>query len=212
MRALLGVLNETRHPFSIVTKNALICRDLDLLKSAAAGNRVRVAISVTTLDPVLARRMEPRASAPEKRLTAIRTLADAGVPVSVLIAPIIPALTDNEIEAITARAAEAGARAAGSVLLRLPLEIKDLFREWLEAHYPDRAERVLSLVRQTRDGRLNDPDFGSRMRGTGPYAEMIRTRLALARRRHGLDRRTLGEMDCTAFTPPRKPSAQMDLF
>jgi DNA repair photolyase len=212
MRGLLQVLRDCSHPFSIVTKNALICRDLDLIAPAGQANQARVMLSVTTLDRGLANKMEPRASTPEKRLDAIRRLSDAGVPTGVLVAPIIPAVNDHEIEEIVTRAAEAGATSAGHVLLRLPLEIEDLFKEWLATHMPDRAERVLSLIRQSHGGQLYRSNFGERMRGSGPYADMIATRMKLARKKLGLDRRTLAMMDCTAFTPPQKPSAQLSLL
>lgn len=211
-RGLLRVLNEARHPYTIVTKNALVCRDLDLLVPAARENRVRVMLSVTTLDRHLANKMEPRASTPEKRIAAIRRLTEAGVPTGVLVAPVIPALNDHEIETILERVVEAGAVSAGYVMLRLPLEIKDLFQEWLHAHYPDRAERVLSLIRQSRDGALNQAQFGKRMRGTGPFADLIANRFRLARRRLGLDTRRQSDLDCSAFIAPRLPSPQMDLF
>lgn len=211
-RSLLEVLAETKHPFSIVTKNALVLRDLDLIAPAARERRAKVILSVTTLDRHLANKMEPRASTPTKRLHAIRELAAAGVPTGVLVAPIIPAINDHEMEEITARCVELGARSAGYVMLRLPLEIKDLMREWLEAHYPDRADRVFSLIRQTRNGGLYQAEFGKRMRGTGPYADMIAKRFSLIRKRHDLDGRSLDGLDCNAFIPPRKASAQMDLF
>lgn len=211
-RGLLRVLNEARHPYTIVTKNALVCRDLDLLVPAARENRVRVMMSVTTLDRHLANKMEPRASTPEKRIAAIRRLSEAGIPTGVLVAPVIPGLNDHEIEDILERVVSAGAGSAGYVMLRLPLEIKDLFQEWLKAHYPDRAERVLSLMRQSRDGALNHAEFGKRMRGTGPIADLIANRFRLARRRHGLDKRRQSDLDCTAFVPPRRPSPQLDLF
>jgi DNA repair photolyase len=210
-RALLEVLAACGHPFTIVTKNALVTRDLDIIGPAARADRARATLSVTTLDRGLANKMEPRASTPEKRLDAIKRLADAGVEVGVLVAPIIPAVNDHEIEAILDRAKEAGATAAGFVMLRLPLEIKDLVREWLEAHVPDRADRVLSLVRQTRGGALYQSEFGARMKGTGPYAEMIAKRFRLARKKLGLDQRRQ-DLDCSGFVPPRKPSRQMDLF
>lgn len=211
-RGLLSVLNEARHPYTIVTKNALVCRDLDLLVPAARENRVRVTISVTTLDRHLANKMEPRASTPEKRIAAIRRLVEAGVPTGVLVAPIIPALNDHEMEEILDRVVAAGASSAGYVMLRLPLEIRDLFHEWLTVHYPDRAERVLSLMRQSRNGSLYQAEFGKRMRGTGPIADLIADRFRLARRRHGLDNRRQSDLDCAAFVAPRRPSPQMDLF
>jgi len=187
-RSILEVLVQCRHPVTIVTKSAAVTRDLDLLAAMAVDGLARVALSVTTLDPALARTLEPRAAAPHRRLEALRTLSAAGVPTSVMVAPVIPALNDHEIEAVLEAAAAAGTLQAGYVLLRLPHEVKELFTAWLEAHAPLRAERVLALVRQCRGGRLNDPTFGRRMRGEGAYAELIAKRFALATRRLGLDR------------------------
>jgi DNA repair photolyase len=187
-RAVLEVLVETRHPFVITTKGAGILRDLDLLARAAAQGLVRVAVSVTTLDPELARTMEPRAAAPWRRLEVIRTLAAAGVPVGANLSPVIPGLNDHEIERVAAAVARAGATRLDGILLRLPYEVKDLFADWLAEHYPARAARVLSLLRQCRAGRLNDPRFGHRMRGSGPLADLLAARFARARARHGLDR------------------------
>jgi len=185
-RRILEVLADYRHPVGIVTKSNLILRDLDILAPMASEGLVRVAVSVTTLDRTLARRMEPRAPTPGKRVDAIRELAAAGVPATVLNAPILPALNDHEIEKVLEAAAEAGAGAAGYVLLRLPLEIKDLFADWLETHYPDRAARVMSLVRQTRGGKMYQPEWGKRQLGTGAYAEQIAKRFKLACRRYRL--------------------------
>ncbi len=187
-RAILAVLLETRHPFAITTKGAGILRDLDLLAEAARLGLVRVDVSVTTLDPVLARRMEPRAAAPWRRLEVIGALARAGVPVAANHSPVIPGLNDHEIERIAAAVAAAGASRLNWILLRLPHEVKDLFTAWLREHYPERAARVLSLLRQCRGGRLDDPRFGHRMRGSGPLAELLAARFARARARHGLDR------------------------
>jgi len=198
------VLAECNHPVGIVTKSALVTRDIDILAPMAAKRLARVALSVTTLDRELARTLEPRASTPPKRLDAIRALAAAGIPTSVMVAPIIPALTDAEMESILEAAREAGADGAGYVLLRLPLEIKDLFIEWLEAHAPDKARRVLDLVRSVRDGRLNDPSFGSRMRGQGPYAELINQRFHLATKRLGYRERDW-RFDLSLFKRPAKP-------
>jgi DNA repair photolyase len=202
-RAILEVLAETRHPVGLITKSARIVRDADLLADLARDRLVSVHVSVTTLQPDLARRMEPRASAPHRRLWAIAALARGGVPVGVNLAPVIPGLNDHEIEAVIAAAAEAGARTAGSILVRLPHEVKELFVAWLAEHYPDRAARVLSLIRQCRDGRLNDPEFGSRMRGSGPLAELLRQRFRAACRRHGLDKRDLA-LRTDLFRPPRE--------
>ena len=208
-RGVIEVLSRFSHPFSIITKSALIGRDLDLLAPMAALDLVRVAISVTTLDRKLARVMEPRAATPERRLDALRALSGAGVPTAVMFAPVIPGLNDHELEAVLERAAEAGAATAGYTVLRLPREIKDLFREWLAANLPDRAERVMSLVRQMRGGK--DPQWGLRMKGEGPIAEMIGQRFRIARRRFGLDR-TLPPMEIDRFHVPPRAGDQLDLF
>ncbi len=186
-RSVLQVLSDCRHPVAITTKSALVLRDLDLLVPMAREGRCAVLISVTTLDADLARRMEPRAAAPLRRLEVIGALAEAGVPVGVLVSPVIPGFTDADLERILDRAAAAGATRAGSLLIRLPLEVKDLFEDWLRVHYPERADKVLSLIRQCRDGRLYDPRFGARMTGTGPVAELLAERFRLAVRRLGLD-------------------------
>jgi DNA repair photolyase len=188
-RGCLEVLAEFRNPFGIVTKNHLVTRDIDLLAPMAAINAAAVFLSVTTLDPELARVMEPRASAPEARLRAIRELTAAGVRVGVMVAPIIPGLNDHEIPAILAAVKEAGARTAAYVMLRLPFAIKDLFSEWLEHHFPERKAKVLGRLRELRDGRLYDSRFGSRMRGDGPIADMVRDVFHLHRARLGLDER-----------------------
>jgi DNA repair photolyase len=188
-RKVVGVLARHHHPLTIVTKSAGVLRDLDLLAPMAEQALAAVAVSITTLDPALARRMEPRAAAPHRRLEAIRALAAAGIPTVVMVAPIIPGLTDHEIERIMAQAAAAGAWRASYTLLRMPHEIKELFANWLLHHAPLKKERVLALHRQCRGGRLNDPRFGHRMRGEGTYAELIAGRFRLARRRLGLDRR-----------------------
>jgi len=210
-RRILEVLARCDHPVSIVTKSALILRDLDILAPMAERGLASAMISVTTLERGLARRLEPRAATPARRLEAIRALAAAGVPAGVMVAPVIPGLTDHEIEPIVEAAGEAGARCAGLTLLRLPLEIKDLFREWLATHAPLRAAHVERLVRETRQGRLNDARFGSRMRGTGPYAEQIERRFALACKRFGIAR-DLPALDATRFRKPSVPSAQLTLF
>jgi DNA repair photolyase len=209
-RSILEVLAEARHPVSIVTKSALVCRDLDLLAAMARDRLANVYLSITTLDRHLARTLEPRASAPHRRLEAVRALASAGVPAGVMVAPIIPALTDPEIETILEAAAAAGASSAGYVLLRLPHEVKELFAAWLEAHVPGRARHVLSLVRQCREGRLNDRAFGSRMRGQGVFAELIAQRFRKAVHRLGLDRRQLPQRT-DLFRPPAT-DGQLDLF
>ena len=213
-RGILEVLAETRHPVTLVTKSALVLRDLDLLTEMARGNRVHVAISITTLDADLARTMEPRAASPRRRLAVIAALAAAGVPTAVLAAPLIPALADHELEAILAAAREAGAMSAGYILLRLPHEVKPLFRAWLDEHQPARAEYVYSLMRQLHGGKEYDSAFGQRQRGSGPLAEIIAQRFRIAARRLGLDAPS-APLDTTAFSPPRKlPPAtpQMTLF
>lgn len=187
-RSILEVLREFNHPVGIVTKSALILRDLDILAPMAAEGLAKVAVSVTTLDRKLARTMEPRAATPPKRLETIRALVEAGIPTNVMFAPVIPALNDEELENVLAAAKDAGAQSAGYVLLRLPLEIKDLFREWLEENFPDRAKHVMSLVRQMRGGKDYDSTWHTRMRGTGPYAALIARRFHIAVKRIGLNR------------------------
>jgi DNA repair photolyase len=210
-RSVLEVLARCRHPVTIVTKSAGILRDVDLLAPMAADGLLKVFVSVTSLDAGLARKLEPRAAAPHRRLQVIRELNAAGIPVGAMIAPIIPGLTDHQLEAILAAVAAAGARQASYVLLRLPYEIKDLFEGWLEAHAPLRAAHVLSLVRACRGGRLNDPTFGRRMRGEGAYAQLIAKRFAVARRKHGLDQieRTLRT---DLFEPPAADLRQLRLI
>lgn len=210
-RGLLEVLAEHRHPVSLITKSALIERDLDLLSDMAGTGTVEVMISVTTLQSDLARRLEPRAAAPARRLETLRRLAEAGVPVGVLVAPVIPALTEAELEAILEAAAVAGATSAGYVLLRLPHEVKALFREWLAHHAPDKARHVMSLMQAMRGGRDYDSRFGTRMRGQGPYAELISRRFELACRRLGLDRGHRA-LDCSGFRPPPGAGEQLGLF
>ena len=190
-RSVLEVLARTRHPVGIVTKSALIVRDIDILASMARDGLVKVALSVTTLDRVTARKMEPRASTPAKRLEAISKLAEAGIPVSVMVAPIVPAINDAEIEKILAAAKASGATEAGYVLLRMPLEIKELFREWLATEFPDRAARVISILRQMRGGKDYDARWFERQKGSGPYAEQIAARFKLALRRLHLNERRL---------------------
>ncbi len=210
-RSILEVLERTNHPLGIVTKSSLIVRDLDILQRMAAKGLVKTALSVTTLDPVLARRMEPRAATPSRRLDAMRRLSEAGVPVAVMTAPIIPALNDHEMEDILAAARAAGASDAGYVLLRLPLELKTLFREWLESAFPDRASRVISVLRSMHGGRDYMAEFGVRHKGTGPYAEQIAARFRLAARRLGLNReRRPARTDLFARPVPRqREPAQM---
>jgi len=210
-RGVLEVLAECEHPFTIVTKGALVERDLDVIAPMAAKGMARVYLSVTTLDPQLARRLEPRAASPRRRLQAIRTLASAGVPVGVMIAPVIPQLNDRDLEAIVAAAAEAGAGEAGYILLRLPLEVQPLFRDWLDAHYPLRTAHVMSLMHQLHGGRAYDATFGVRQRGTGPFAELLEQRFAIAVRRFGLERKT-PRLDTSHFAPPRRECPQRTLF
>jgi DNA repair photolyase len=211
-RSILEVLAECAHPCTIVTKNALIERDLDLLVPMARANLVHAFVSVTSLDNRLSSALEPRASAPHRRLEAVARLNEAGVPCGVMVAPIIPMVTDRWIEQIVERAAAAGARSAGYTVLRLPYELKDLFREWLELHVPERAAHVMSLIRQMRGGKDNDARFGSRMRGEGELAELIRQRFRLACRKHGLERGRDVRLDTAAFRPPRKAGPQQELF
>ncbi len=211
MRRILEVLSAANHPVGIVTKSTLVLRDLDLLSSMAERGLVKVALSVTTLDRRLARAMEPRASTPDKRLETVQRLADAGVPTSVMVAPVIPGLTDMEMERILERAAASGARQAGYVLLRLPLEIGDLFTEWLKANCPDRANRVLSLMRSTRGGRLYEAKWGERMTGEGPYAWIIGRRFELAAERLGLNEQSVA-LRTDLFTPPTLPGQQLRLL
>jgi len=209
-RSVLQVLSHFKHPVGIVTKSAAIMRDIDILGPMAAEGLAKVALSVTTLDKKLARSMEPRAATPAKRLETMRALADAGIPVGVMTAPIIPALNDDEMESILAAAVEAGATQAGYTLLRLPLEIKDLFREWLEAHAPDRAKHVMSLIRSMRGGKDYDATWGKRMTGSGPYARMIAQRFAIATRRLGLNGRR-APLDASKFRRPPQTGDQLAL-
>ncbi|HUI21612.1 MAG TPA: PA0069 family radical SAM protein [Methylocella sp.] len=211
MRSLLEVLALANHPVAIVTKSALVLRDLDLLVPMAGKGLVKVALSVTTLDPMLARKMEPRASSPDRRLETIRRLAEAGVPAAVMVAPIIPAINDSEIEAILTRAGAAGAREAGYVLLRLPLELREIFTEWLSAHYPNKLKHVLSLMRSARAGKLYDARFGARMTGAGPYAWMIGRRFEAAAARLGLAG-TRVPLRSDLFRPPARNREQLRLF
>ena len=210
-RRILEVLDRASHPVGIVTKSAGIVRDIDILARMAERRLVKVAISVTTLDRGLARSMEPRAATPPKRLEAIQRLSEAGVPVAVLTAPIIPALNDSEIESILDAAYKAGAREAGFVVLRLPLELKELFREWLETDHPNRAARVISILRSMHGGRDYVAEFGLRQRGSGPYAEQIGLRFRLACQRLGLNKRSL-KLRTDLFTPPVPMGGQMRLF
>lgn len=212
-RSLLEVLERFNHPVSIITKSAGVLRDLDILSRMAVKNLVQVHVSITTLEPVLARTMEPRAASPARRLAAIAGLAQAAIPVGVLASPMIPGLNDAELESIVEAAAKAGARSAHSILLRLPHELGDLFADWLQKHLPERASHVLSLIRQSRAGALNDPNFHTRFQGSGPYAELLGQRLERVVGRLGLNQERM-KLDCGVFAAPtaRAAMAQMSLF
>ena len=210
-RAILEVLERTGHPVGIVTKSALVLRDVDILSRMAARGLAKVALSVTTLDRHIARAMEPRASTPSKRIDAVRGLTEAGVPVSVMVAPIVPGLTDSEIERILEAARDAGATEAGYVLLRLPLELKDVFREWLASEFPDRAGRVINLLRSMHGGADYVAEFGVRQKGRGPYADQIALRFRLAMKRLGLNQRRQ-PLRVDLFTPPVPKGGQMPLL
>ncbi len=210
-RQILEVLERTGHPVGIVTKSALVIRDIDILERMAKRGLAKVALSVTTLDRRIARAMEPRAATPGKRLEAVRRLSEAGIPTAVMVAPIVPGLTDAEIERILEAAREAGASQAGYVLLRLPLEIKELFREWLATEFPDRAQRVIHLLQSMHGGRDYVSEFGVRQRGRGPYAEQIALRFKLAAKRLGLNRERQ-PLRTDLFRPPVLAGQQMRLF
>jgi DNA repair photolyase len=211
MREILEVLDRTNHPVGIVTKSALVVRDIDILSSMAKRGLVKVALSVTTLDRRLARAMEPRAAMPERRLETLRLLSAAGIPTTVMVAPVIPALNESEIERILETACAAGVREAGYVLLRLPLEVKDVFKEFLEREYPDRAKHVMSVIRSMRGGKEYDSKWGERMRGNGPYAWQIGRRFEMAARRLGLNAEKR-RLRTDLFVPPQEPTDQLDLF
>jgi len=210
-RSILEVLARTRHPVTVISKHALVLRDLDLLTDLARDGLVNVAVSITTLDTDLKRVMEPRAASPQARLRTLAALHEARVPCGVLVAPVIPALTDHELEDILGAAAQAGADWAGYVLLRLPYEIKDLFSEWLAEHYPQRAAHVMSLIRELRGGRANDPRFGSRMRGTGPYALLLNNRFRLACQRLKLNAKGRATLSTALFQAPVPSGGQLRL-
>jgi DNA repair photolyase len=211
MRQILEVIAKSGHPLAIVTKSALITRDIDILAPMAEKGLLKVGISVTTMDRKMARSMEPRAATPSKRIETIKTLTEAGIPTSVLVAPIIPGLTDHEIERILEASHAAGAREASYTLLRLPLEVSPLFRDWLLRNYPDRYRHVMSLVRSMRDGKDYDADFAKRMKGTGPYAWQISRRFELATKRLDMVRRSLQLRD-DLFMPPNGGNVQLSLF
>lgn len=209
-RAIIEVLAACDHPLMITTKSDRVVRDLDLLEPMAAKGLVGVAISITSLDSKIAMTIEPRAPHPERRLKAVRQLSDAGVPTYVNMAPVIPAITDHEVETIVARAAEAGARGVSFIPVRLPWEVAPLFRAWLDEHFPERAGKVMATIQSLRGGKDNDPGFFSRMRGQGPWAELLRTRFVIARRRHGIDR--IGErtqLRTDLFRPPAGPQGEL---
>jgi DNA repair photolyase len=211
MRQILEVLEQAGHPVGIVTKSALVLRDVEILARMAKRNLVKVAISVTTLDPKLARIMEPRAPTPSRRIEALRQLSAAGVPTAVMVAPIVPAINDAEIERILDAAAAVGVSGAGYVMLRLPLEVRDLFREWLMANYPDRYRHVFKLIREMRGGKDYDSTWGQRMKGSGPYAWMIGRRFEVACEKLGLNEEKV-KLTTEHFRPPRPSAVQLDLF
>jgi DNA repair photolyase len=211
-RSILEVLAESHHPVTIVTKGALVVRDIDVLSRLAAEHLVKVFVSVTTLDDELKRCMEPRAASPKARLAAIGKLTAAGIPTGVMFAPVVPAINDHELEAVVDASATAGAKTAGYVLLRLPGEVKDLFFEWLELHFPDRAQRVRNRIRELRGGRDNDSRFGHRMRGQGPWAELLRRRFDASCRRHGLVSGRESPLSVELFRPPNRSPDQMELW
>lgn len=213
-RGILELLAECKHPVGMVTKSALILRDLDLLAEMARQQLCHVAITITTLDPELARTLEPRAARPARRLEVVQALSAAGIPVGVAIAPMIPALNDQELESIMAAAVEAGASNTWYTLLRLPHELSPLFRDWLETHAPGRARHVMSLIRQMRGGKDYDSDFATRMRGEGEYARLLQQRYRIAAKRLGITRHKEAwpQLDCSLFIKPTKPSAQGELF
>lgn len=210
MRGCLEVLAACDHPLTITTKSSRVLRDVDLLAPMAAKQLTAVAVSITTLDPEMHRKLEPRAPHPKRRLEAVKGLAEAGIPVHVNVAPVIPAINDSEIEAVLAAAAEAGAVSASWIPVRLPHEVSPLFQEWLDVHFPDRAGKVMSIIRSIREGRDNDPNFFGRMRGSGPWADLIRTRFQIAVRKNGLNRHKW-QLRSDLFAPPRL-DGQLALF
>jgi DNA repair photolyase len=209
-RSIVEVLLDTKHPVGLVTKSALVERDIDLYREMAREQLANVMVTVSTLDPALSRTLEPRAAVPKRRLKIIERLSESGIPVGVLIAPVIPVLTDTALEKTMQAVRDAGALTAGYILLRLPQEVSPLFREWLSAHWPEKASHVMSQIQQARGGRDNVARFGERMRGTGEYAEMINQRFRLMYRK--LDFPGLPELRTDLFKKPRLPGSQMDLF
>jgi DNA repair photolyase len=210
-RSVIEVLNEARHPFSIITKSSLIERDIDLIAAAAAERRAAAYVSITTLDGELARKLEPRAAAPQRRLRTIEALARAGIPVGVSVSPVIPFLNEPELERILKAAREAGASSAFSIVLRLPWEVNPLFQQWLQQHVPERAARIMARVREMRGGKDNGAQFGSRMTGQGLWAELLRQRFTKACAALGLNRQRV-ELDATQFRPPGRVAGQGELF
>jgi DNA repair photolyase len=208
-RSIIEVLKETKHPFTITTKSDRVLRDLDLIAPMAAEGLASVAISVTSLTPEISRTLEPRAPAGRKRLAAVKALAAAGVPVSVAIAPVIPAVTDHELEQIVEAAAEAGARSTFFLPVRLPHEVAPLFRAWLDEHFPERAGKVMSIIQSMRGGKDNDPNWFTRMQGSGPWAELLRVRFEAAVRKHGMNKEKV-KLRTDLFVPPQGP--QLRLF
>jgi DNA repair photolyase len=207
-RGCIEVLAESNHPLTITTKSDRVTRDIDLLTPMASKGLASVCLSITSLDPRIAMTLEPRATAPARRLAAVRKLSDAGIPTYVSIAPVIPAITDHELEDLVARAAAAGARAVFFLPVRLPHEVAPLFRAWLDEHFPDRASKVMAVIRELRGGRDNDPNFHTRMRGQGPWAALLRTRFQIACRKAGLDN-ARPSLRCDLFRPPRGPQGEL---
>ncbi len=210
-RSILEVMVETRHPIGITTKSNRVCRDIDLLTHLAAQQLTAVAVSITSLRPEIARTLEPRAPHPQKRLEAVRMLCEAGIPTSVNIAPVVPAITDDELEAIASAAALAGAGNIAAIPVRLPYEVAPLFRDWLDAHFPDRKGKVMAIIRSLRGGRDNDPRFHHRMKGQGAWADLLQKRVEIARRRHGFKRNIFG-LRTDLFRAPVVKGTQFDLF
>jgi DNA repair photolyase len=208
-RSVLEVLAETKHPVTITTKSDRVVRDIDILERMAAEGLARVALSVTSLDPSISRTLEPRAPSGRKRLAAVKALSEAGVPTIVAIAPVIPGITDHEVEHIVEAAAEAGAEGAFFLPVRLPYEVAPLFRAWLDEHFPDRADKVMNIIRSMRGGKDNDPNWFTRMTGSGPWAELMRVRFEIAAKKHGLNREKR-KLRCDLFVPPQGP--QLRLF
>ena len=207
-RSVLQVLADTRHPLTITTKSDRVVRDIDIVAPMAAQGLASVALSITSLEPAISRTLEPRAPSARKRLAAVRALSEAGVPVTAAIAPVIPGITDHELEHIVEAAAEAGATGVFFLPVRLPHEVAPLFRAWLDEHFPDRAAKVMNIIRAMRGGKDNDPDWFTRLRGFGPWAELMRTRLEIAARKHGLNR-DRKPLRCDLFRPPEGPQLRL---